>query len=301
MKNYIKHILFLLVTVGLLQSCSDGDKTVDYVFDNITRGATLKTIATVSPTFDFGVPSSEWSVLVEFRDHEGGTSLSEVEVYVTHVGVNGSSPEVLVKTIPASDFTGNGPAPESFPQGEVKASLGETLAALGYGDDDYTNTDQFRMRLVVVLKDGRRFTNDASGQVTGGSFFSSPFAYSAQFFCVPTDASLFDGNWVVVTDTWADYEPGETVPLIPDPDIPLAFRILSTNNPYIGNPGTSYMLCTIDPTDGSISVQSNEPFDYGVDVPVTGSGSIGTCTGDITIDPLTFGNYGDWVFTLVKE
>lgn len=301
MKNYFKHIMFLLIAVGLLQSCEDGDKTVDYVFDNVTRGATLKTIQIVSPTFEFGVPSSEWSVLVEFRDHEQGTSLSEVKVWCTHVGANGSSPEVLVRTIPASDFTGSGPAPENFPQGEVKATLGETLAALGFGEGDYGATDQFRMRLELVLRDGRSFTNDASGQVTGGSFFSSPFFYSAQFFCTLTDASLFDGNWVVTVDTWADYGAGDIVPVVPDPDIALGFRILSTNNPFIGNPDTSYILCIINPEDGSITAESNEPFDYGVDVQVTGSGTVGTCTGDIALDPITFGNYGDWVFKLVKE
>lgn len=301
MKNIFKYISLLTISLVLFQSCDEGDQTVDFVFDNVTRGATLKTIEIVSPNFDFGDPSVEWSVLVEYRDHLDGTNLSEVGIYVTHIGANGASPEAFVKTIPASDFTGNGPAPEMFPQGELKASLTEVLNALGFSEGDYEATDQFVMRMDLVLKDGRTFTNNASGNVTGGSFFSSPFQYSAQFFCNLTDASLFDGNWVVTVDTWADYGAGDLVPVIPDPDIPLAFRILSTNNPYIGNPDTSYMLCTIDPSDGSITVQSNEPFDYGVDIPVTGTGTIGTCTGDISIDPITFGSYGDWVFKLVKQ
>jgi len=301
MKNIFKYISLLTISLVLFQSCEEGDQTVDYVFDNVTRGATLKTLEIISPNFDFGDPSVEWSVLVEYRDHVDGTNLSEVGVYVTHVGANGASPEVFVKSIPESDFTGNGPAPESFPQGEVKATLSEVLTALGFQEGDYEATDQFQIRLELVLKDGRSFTNNASGNVAGGSFFSSPFAYSAQFFCNLTDASLFDGNYVVVVDTWADYGAGDIVPVIPDPDIPLAFRILSTNNPFIANTGSAYMLCTINPEDGSITVESNEPFDYGVDIDVTGSGTVGTCTGDITISPLTFVGYGDYVFQLVKE
>jgi hypothetical protein len=301
MKNIFKYISLLTISLVLFQSCEEGDQTIDYVFDNVTRGATLKTIEIVSPNFDFGDPSVEWSVLVEYRDHVDGTNLSEVGIYVTHIGANGASPEVFVKSITEAEFTGNGPAPESFPQGELKASLTEVLNALGYTEGDYEATDQFVMRMELVLKDGRTFTNNASGNVTGGSFFSSPFQYSAQFFCNLTDASLFDGNWVVTVDTWADYGAGDIVPVIPDPDIALAFRILATNNPYINNAATAYMLCTIDPSDGSITVQSNEPFDYGVDVDVTGTGTIGTCTGDISIDPITFGNYGDWVFKLVKQ
>ena len=301
MKNIFKYISLLTISLVLFQSCEEGDQPIDYVFDNVTRGATLKTIEIISANFDFADPSVEWSVLVEYRDHVDGTNLSQVDLYVTHIGANGASPEAFVKSIPESAFTGNGPAPESFPQGEIKATLSETLTALGYQEGDYEATDQFVMRLDLVLKDGRTFTNNASGNVTGGSFFSSPFQYSAQFFCNLTDASLFDGNWVVVTDTWADYGAGDIVPVIPDPDIALAFRILATNNPFINNTDSAYMLCTIDPTDGSITVQSNEPFDYGVPIPVSGSGTIGTCTGDITIDPITYEGYGDWVFTLVKQ
>jgi len=34
---------------------------------------------------------------------------------------------------------------------------------------------------------------------------------------------------------------------------PLSFTILSTNNPFILNPNTSYMLCKIDPVTGDVT------------------------------------------------
>lgn len=114
------------------------------------------------------------------------------------------------------------------------------------------------------------------------------------------NASLFNGNYVVVNDAWADYAAGDVVPVEFVSDY--TFRLLSTNNPFINTPGTSYMEFTIDPSDGSVTVSSNECFDYGPGfcLPVTGSGSIGTCTGDnnVVLDFEGFTNNG---FSLVKQ
>lgn len=62
------------------------------------------------------------------------------------------------------------------------------------------------------------------------------------------------------------------------------------------------MEVTINPADGSATVISNECFNYpGFDcVDVTGTGSVGTCTGDINV-VLDFGPYTDNGFSLVKQ
>jgi len=300
MKKYLKQFLLLTLGLFLFQSCEESDLLVDEVFDTVTRGATLKTIDPINTTFDFNDPSVEWQMQVEFRDHNDGDNLSEVKMYVTHVGANGSTPEAFLKTVPKSEFNIDGP--HVFPQTVLKTNLTDVLDALGLQEGDYEATDQFVIRLESVLTDGRVFTNRTNGNVAGGSFFESPYQYSVQFFCFLTDVDpLFNGKFIVVVDTWADYAPGDEVPVIPDANDPLSFRILASNNPYINNPNTAYMLCKVNPEDGTITVTSNEPFDYGVDIPVTGSGVLGTCTGDISINPLTFGAYGDWVFQLVKK
>jgi hypothetical protein len=86
-------------------------------------------------------------------------------------------------------------------------------------------------------------------------------------------------------------------------DAPYTFRILSANNPFIGNPNTSYIEVTINPLDGTVTAASNEPFDYGGGflLPVTGDGRVGACTGDITLS-LDFGTFGiDQAFVLTKS
>ncbi len=120
--------------------------------------------------------------------------------------------------------------------------------------------------------------------------------------CPFEDASLFDGNYVVVTDDWEDYVAGDVVPVVYNPaDGLYKFRILATNNPFISNAATAYMLVTIDPIDSSVTVISNEDFNYGPLIPVTGTGSVGSCTGDINLS-LNFVGYAvSQSFILVKQ
>ncbi|MEM7381794.1 MAG: hypothetical protein AAF361_11435, partial [Bacteroidota bacterium] len=161
--------------------------------------------------------------------------------------------------------------------------------------------DQFNIRLNVKLSTGQAFTSgDANPNVSGGQFFASPYSYRAQFFCALDDASLFDGSYRVVTDAWADYQAGDVVPVEQVPGS-FSFRILSTANPFINNTDTAYIEVTINPEDGTVVASSNEPFDYGVPVDVTGSGSVGTCTGDINLVLDFVGQATDQGFTLVKN
>ena len=280
MKKFIYIGLFIASSLFVITSCSTEDKLIDQLFDTVERGAVLRTIAVTNPTFDFLDTSKSWSVNLEIQDEKNGSLISEIKVYATLVDDGTVGSENLVKTISTSSFS---IGPYGFPRGDVSLSLQETIDALGLSVGDYDSADSFNIRLVAILTDGREYTNDAGGTVTGGSFFSSPFAYSAQFFCALADASNFDGNYVVTVDAWADYSPGEVVPV--QFVSGYTFRILSTNNPFINNPNTSYMEVTIDPTDGSVTLTSNECFDYGGGfcTDVIGTGSVGTCTGDINV------------------
>ncbi len=294
MKKIIIYIALLLLG-SITFSCTE-EKLIDNVFSDVGRGLVLRTIATPNPTFDFFDTSASWKVTLEAQDAEGGKLFSEIKVYVTFINDGTASTEALATTVPASSFS---PGPLGYPRGDVALTLGETLTALGLQSGDYDSADSFNIRLVGVLSDGRQFTNNANGTVTGGSFFRSPFAYSAQFFCPLADASLFDGNYIVTADAWADYAIGAVVPVAFDTGY--KFRILSTNNPFINNTATAYMEVTIDPADGTVTVVSNEDFDYGVPVPVTGTGSVGTCTGDINLNLNFVGQATNQAFSLVKQ
>lgn len=299
MKN-IKY-LFLITLVACLAACSEGERPIDEVLDNTTAGGILRTISVNNSTFSFSNPSEEWSVTVEAQDAQDGDLLEEVGVYVNQYR-DGSrvGSEAFVKAVPASEFT---EGQWGYPVGDINVSLAEATSSLGLSEDDYMSTDEFRVRLEYVMTDGRTFSNsDASGTVLSSSFWRSPYLYSVQFFCDLDDASLFDGMYTVTADVWADYAVGDQVPVEYNPeDGPYTFRILTDNNPYLVNAGSAYMLVTIDPTDGSVTISANEEFDYGGGfvVPISGTGSVGTCTGSINLS-VNFGpSYPNQAFNLV--
>ena len=298
MKNRIFKYSSVLFALFMAFSCSTDEKTVDDVLATVGQGAILRTIAVPSPTFDFNDTSSEWIVTVEEQDSEDGGLLSEIEVYAQLLSGNGNSDEALVKTIPASELPRG---PLGLLRGDIALMLSDVLTALDLQTGDFFSNDQFNIRMNVKLTTGQAFTQgDTNPNIAGGQFFSSPYAYRAQFFCALDDTSIFDGDYTVVNDAWADYAPGDIVPVVPGDD-PFTFRILSTENPYITNTDTSYIEVTINPEDGSATAVSNEPFDYGVPIDVEGAGSVGTCTGDINLVLNFIGYSSDQQFSLTKN
>ncbi len=293
---------FCLLAIGVifLQSCTNEESVSDKFRAETTQGAILRTIKVNQATFNYFDPTAKWSVTVEEQDNANGSLLAEVKVYAQQTTGGVTKPEKFLKTFPANVFT---KGVNGYPTATLTASLAETLTALGLTTGQYTPSDKIQMRLVLVLTDGRTFTyTHASGTITGGVYFSSPFRYSVQFFCPIADASMFNGNFKVTYDAWEDYAAGDIIPVVYDPAFgTLKFKLMSTNNPYIINWNTSYMIVTINPVNGAVTITSNEPFNYGGGflVPVTGTGSVGSCTGDINLK-VNFGPYTNYGLSLVK-
>ncbi len=301
MKNKILKYSVLFSVLILAFGCSSEDPLAVQSQEDVLRGAILRTISINSSTFDLNDGAVEWSVTVEEQDIENGDLLQDVEVYAQLIRANGTnSDEGLVKSIPASEFT---VGPFGLPRADIGVSLNEAMAATGVQMGDFVSEDQFNIRFVLNLTNGLSLSNaDSNVNVRNGQFFQSPFNYRAQFFCALTDASLFDGSYTVEADAWADYAPGNTVP-VEAVSGELKFRILSVNNPFLLNTATSYIEVTIDPSDGTVTAESNEPFDYGsFTADIVGRGSVGTCTGsiDLTIDVIG-GGVVNQAFVLVKN
>ncbi|MGB3774548.1 MAG: hypothetical protein WA951_04770 [Leeuwenhoekiella sp.] len=301
MKN-IKLIL-ALTFLTLLWGCSDGDRIVDQVLDETTSGGILRTLSTNNGTFDFNDPSIGWSITVEAQDEQDGGLLQSVNVYA---GLYRSAAligtEEFIKEIPASAFT---EGDNGFPVGDITATLSEVAGSLGLSPADYSSTDEFRIRLEYVMTNGQTWSRtDAAGTVLTSSYFRSPYLYTVPFFCALENASIFDGDYTVTTDSWADYTVGDVVPVVYNPDDgPYTFRILATNNPFLVNADSAYMIVTVDPSDGSVVVSANEDFDYGDNfvVTVTGDGTVATCTGNINLS-VDFGpNFTNNTFRLTKN
>lgn len=206
MKKLKKHIT-LLFFVCIAFSCSE-ETLVDEVTEGTTRGLVLRQVGVLGENYDIADTSSLWGVTVEVQDEEGGSLLSEVQVYVTFVETTVPEgeddivgDEELVATIPASNFSPGGDF--GLPRGDISVTYAEAIAAAGITQADIEGGDVFNFRFEAVLTDGRTFTNDANGTVTGGTFFRSPFAYASPVVCPPTPPT--PGTWTIdMQDSYGD-------------------------------------------------------------------------------------------------
>jgi hypothetical protein len=122
--------------------------------------------------------------------------------------------------------------------------------------------------------------------------------------CPLTDASIFNGDYKVTADQWDDYGAGPVIPVVYNTvNGTKVFRIPNTTRPYIVNGSTSYLICTVDTATNTVTVTSNEPWNYGGGfiTTVTGTGTVGSCTGDINLRLNFSGSSQNQAFNLVKQ
>lgn len=170
-----------MVLATLLFNCSSEDKTIDTVFDNVRSGIILRTLEITSGEYDNDQPTTaNFAAIVEIQDTQNGNYADKILVYASYADNNATGndrTEQLIKTIPSSSFTAG---ERGYPVSEITVTLNEIKTKLNLNDSQVKTCDVATIRLEVVAKDGLVFTNEnASATVTGGSYFNSPFLYSA--------------------------------------------------------------------------------------------------------------------------
>ncbi len=219
MKNFKILILF---TLGLVVSaCSVDDPLTVVTQDTVARGAVLRTIQNDPSSFSFSDPESVWSITWEEQDHEDGDLLSSVDLMVSFVDLtpaNGTIPsqEAALTSIPASAFA---KGVNGLPRTDYSVSYNEVLSSLGLPFvTDYAG-DAINIRVILNLTDGRSITNtDLTGNVSGGSFFSSPLNYRSNIVC--PDKSGTPGTWTInMQDSYGDGWNGASVQVTLDGEV----------------------------------------------------------------------------------
>lgn len=259
MKNtFLKLSLFSVAF--LLFACSDTDKLIDDVFDDTTSGGILRTLE-ASTDLPIGLTDTGVELLLEIQDEEDGDLSDRINVYASFVHVTGGGAndrdEALLKTITSDQFI----LGERLPRALVQTNLPELQALLNLGDDDFTGGDRFIIRVELVFKDGRRWSNDnASQSVLGNAFFSSPFAYDANVTCVVPEES-FVGSYTVTSagagvlgiQVWAE---GTVVTMVADGGpTRRSFDIVHIPDAGVGQPATTFAF---DLVCGNVNIASNQ-------------------------------------------
>lgn len=236
--NYKKYgFIVAFIAAGISISCSVDESKFPLPYNDKTVGAYARLYKVSSNILDgTNQASSAFEAIFEPVDEANGDNTESIEFYVSHRR-GGLSDEVFVKSVSVAGFTAV-PAPtiSVYKRGVIRVTLPEMLTALEalvpVGDPDGAGPiagaspvsglqaypiplagsanvgDQFVLRWVQVLKDGRRFTvlnpqtavNRAFGNpteengtpnITTGQFYSSPFV-----FTMTVRAGLPATSWV---------------------------------------------------------------------------------------------------------
>jgi hypothetical protein len=200
MKNIFKILLSSLMVVSF--SCSDDDTVTSEMLGTFENGGALRTVEIVNDLFNSSDPASTFSVVVEAQDEQDGGLMQEVRVLAEFVDFTGEfitppTGDVLVKTIPASDFE---IGEFGLPRTTINVAFQEAADALGVSldvENGYQPGDVFRIKLELVFTDGRVFGPSSASGIIAGGFFSSPFQYNALLTCSPAYGDyvveLYDG------------------------------------------------------------------------------------------------------------
>ncbi|WP_423997947.1 hypothetical protein [Maribacter sp. IgM3_T14_3] len=169
-----------ITCLALAVSCESDNKVIDDVLETFTSGAVLRTIDS-DGSFDMFRTENTFSVNIEEQDENNGELIDRVDITVDFVDNNKELADdttlgVAFATLAASDFTIND---RGLPAADFAYTMEEALATLGVDIESVLPGDNIAINLELFFTDGRSFkAADAAGTVTGGSFFSSPFAYS---------------------------------------------------------------------------------------------------------------------------
>ena len=191
----MKKTITLISALLLLFSCKeDTDHTINDILDNVGRGAVLRTVDLISGEFNSFDVNSSFAVTIEEQDVQGGDLLEKVEVWISY-----NSNSVLLKTIPASAFTGG---PHGLPRTTIEVTLTEATSALGVTTAE-VGGKSLPIELRLHLTNGEVYGGSTSSGSLQGSFYASPFRYNTVVKCIPDGAVAGDYR-INFTDTYGD-------------------------------------------------------------------------------------------------
>ncbi|WP_299681475.1 hypothetical protein [uncultured Dokdonia sp.] len=193
--------IFRLVVVFsfiCILSCSEDDKVIDEVVQEIERGAILRNVNKIRKDFIHNDFESAFELEIEAQDIEDGALLDFVRLYIdfrdqTDSDVNLDTQEVMLRDVPASVFE---IGPNGLPRTTVLVSYQEAVTALSVNTSLITPGDQFGLRMEIHLIDGRTFSNsnNSASILTDACFFKSPLRYEINVLeVIPNE--LFTGTY----------------------------------------------------------------------------------------------------------
>lgn len=192
MKNIYKIFLVGLIAAGSTISCTDSELAIDSLYEGVDKsGAFIRTIESPFQLVNLSDPTKNFiAATIEVQEGQGDVStFTEVRVFISSyndqdqleatLDTSGNPlTEVLLSTLPASDFTPS--AGNRLPSNAFSIPT-QTLVDL-YPDAVFTIPTFVVIRLELELADGRVFTDVNVGPtVSTGNYFTAPSFYNIIF------------------------------------------------------------------------------------------------------------------------
>jgi hypothetical protein len=177
----IKFLYTLIIATFVASSCTDFvEPAIPY--NNFETGTYLKTITAPTPINFFDIDNAKFTTLLECHAIDKKNNVKTVDVFVKHRRGNTLSQEVSLGSVDGSAFTNT--ADSQWPRGSVSFTVPQALTKLGYSKTNIRGGDFLEFRLVLTTLDGKTFTNNnLSADVSGGTYYSSPFFYRVAVVC----------------------------------------------------------------------------------------------------------------------
>jgi len=220
MKAKISVLVSALVALIWLSGCT---KKTENDFDRFMSGLSTGSYLKGKASFDPGTNTwTDQSVL--------GNTLDAGNLATTRVGVRvrswGNDPVVTANVYVVRNTNANQTAwrfikKYTIADGDtsyfdIYVSAQEIATALGLqlnvSAGNFPPGSIFTCYIEAVTKSGKKYTiNNSNFSGSGANFYYSVFSFRGSVVCPFTPASM-PGNYVVVTDQWEDWAPGDIIP-----------------------------------------------------------------------------------------
>ena len=191
----------------IITRCSSDDKTVDSILESVANGAVLRTLD-IENNMEFNdiqkafTAGSNYTITIEQQDNKQGGLLESISISAgfvdnTRIDTDGdndvdkddvdlSIETQVIRTLTPEDFFDGS---RGLPETVITFTSEELVSFTGINETLIEGKDAFSLVLVMTLSDGRTFSiNDVNGNVSGGSYFSSPFQYRTIISCAITES-----------------------------------------------------------------------------------------------------------------
>jgi len=280
--KYLKHLFLLALLVSIGVACDDNPDEfpvdTDELLDSDNTGAFARVVETEGSVWDlFAIQNGEeqqFTVTLEVDDAENGGQLESMEFTVGFADNEGQNIGDLAqgevfRSFEASEFEVN--SESGLPRITTTFTSSELISQLGIDPDDLGINAAFALRWTLNTTTGKSFNSENTGlNITGGAFFSSPFAQNITLSLEIPD-NLFVGDYAYTQDNqgtgaviggfgdgWLFGDDGVgVVTLSIDPDNPLNGRTFTPDGGYLDAIGFDTPITpprfafTIDPISSS--------------------------------------------------